>query len=406
MIDYTFWELIGASKKDILNFEDILDIGKRKSQKRVTETKIRRLKNEPLTLKSIEVEKYFFENKQIFYEFYIKLILEENQSNIKLAKEFYSISSISKLLLQNFKISPIILVRGLSFKLAKFINTMNLTDNSLILYELLENNNFNIMNKFYTCNNSLYNYLAFTNDHLKTRLLNDYNIKINSIDEETFSIYFSYWRNERREIKLIHILHFIENISAEIKKEVYFQLLLYRCLIFYKKKFQIDEKFFAYIIKTIKYCSTKQKINSNSNSIEKKYNLFNFEKNIKKEFKLYKLYKPFKEYDLLFREKKYDELIDKLEKEESVTVFSDNLDKTTFKLRNILIVFIIHIKIKSKFVKKVYKLLSIVLRLNLLNIKIDFNEIHNLLKNVDDLSECLRILNKYLQKNVDFLLIE
>lgn len=412
--DFTFWEIIGSNKKYLLNVEDILDIGKVKSKKRKDEVKLARFKN--IRLNEISVKEYHYISKSykiIFNQFCKEFICKDDSILVKEFIElFNSINFIFFIEKISHKKIPQI-IRYLSYHLAKFINNFSRNKESFILFKLLKEKSFEsifslIENKEKKTISEL---LVDINYILENKFSQKYNIKIQTIFEASFSTNLSFWQNKKRLFNIIHILHFIENINKDLKLNIFFQLLVFRSILFFKNKYKLNEKLFNNLIKTSEYILKKieypERIKKKK-IFEKKYALFelsdNYEKN--NEFKIYKAYIPNKKIENFFKNKNYFEAIDLLKDEYSnLNNINDELKRFLIKLIYILIEFIVYTKLKNKeLMVKIFKILSLTLHLENRGFKYNAKNIINLLEDENNLFNCIKILNDYFSKNVDFSL--
>lgn len=407
--DYTFWELIGCSKKNLLCVEDILDIGKSKSKKRKDEAKINRSKNHKFSeLSAKELTNTMFIYKKIFNDFCKEFVCKEDS---KLIKEFiYLFEMINYILefenLSRQKLHPKIIIKNCAYYLAKFINEFSKDKESLIIYNLLGKKSFesifNLMNN--EEQKTIPELLAINNYILETKFLQKYNIRIETKHISSFQSTLSSWKNKKRPLKIVDILHFIENINEDIKIEIFFQLLLFRSILFLKNKYKLNEKNFKKIINISKYFLKKIE----NKKIIKKNTLIIFSNDYKKdeEFGIDKFYISNKEIENLFTEKRYSELIELLQIEYINFNFDNNLEKSIYKIHHFLIIFIICTKIRNKFLmEESFKAVSLSLFLEYRGFKYNSENIINLLNNEDNLFNCVKILNDYFSKNVDFSLM-
>lgn len=413
--EYTFWEIIGSSKKNLLCVEDILDIGKSKIKKRKDEVKLARFKN--ISLNEISVKEYHYISKSykiIFNQFCKEFICKDDSI---LIKEFIDLfNSINFIFfIQKISHNKIThqIIRYSSYHLAKFINNFSKNEKSFILFKLLKEKSFESV--FSLIQNqekkTIPELLVSINYILENRFSQKHNIKIQTIFEASFSTNLSFWQNKKRLFNIIHILHFIENIDKELKLNIFFQLLVFRSILFFKNKYKLNEKLFNNLIKTSEYILKKieypERI-KRKKIFEKKYALFELSNNYKRynKFEIHKVYIPNKKIENFFKNKNYFEAIDLLRNEHSnLNNINDELKKFSLKMSYALIEFIICTKLKNKkLMSKTFKILSLTLHLQNRGFKYNSEDVINLLNNEDDLFNCVKILNDYFSKNVDFSL--
>jgi hypothetical protein len=432
-----FWQVFGVNQR----VYEPLDIFKVKRDKRADEKNYSNFIKSDNLLSNENYFQQFHRETEIFYIFFINYLLGKNPLTEFYVHELNNIT-INYKLFNYINIKEEKYINMYSFQIALIIEKMHSKNIDISLFnESLKKNSIQpFINKCkFKTQKELACAFSYINDEMIKHYRN-YKIKLEEISPTTFEKDLSKWKKGKEFpsfIKLLVIINTIEKDNSSEKIGIFFQLLIIRSLLYIQQEFKISDKIknkfsnqlnkFIKQLKKTRYTVDKSKLTSIEDIIVKKQqkyviNFSNFinhdEDSIANILELLysrmnefiKFNYPNKIVDITIADREI--IIEKFNRCKTNTDYLSLLNDIQDVSQDILynqiiniyynfVRFIISIKIKDKTLfNEKYKYLnrSLGTILSLYGIEKELSSFSKILKDKNNLVECIDIISEYMNK--------